>query len=288
VARCVSDADCPPPNGRCEHYGFEGSCTRCAGCPARVDPTGSVITPVITTDPSEHIDHRVTVVGTLFTHPDRSCDDLGPCGTCFPGLTLDGVISLRGSEGAAHTLCGETVGCQEAEDTCLPVWECQPFDIGRRVRATGVFRRIGDPVGSSWHRLATAYALEVDGLEVIDPVSRAGRYAGTLRVLLTEGADCPEMQESVAVELVVADSSEGLVIEPMGPTVTGEAAIPVWAGWHTGQVDPRTPRFFSVESASLGTFSGYFEGATLSGSYTFGLSGPACQVLSHIDAEQVY
>lgn len=288
VPTCASDSDCAPPDGRCVSYGFERSCTMCLDCPAGVDPNGSVTTPVITTDPTEFVDQRVTVVGTLFTHPDTLCDDLGPCGTCFPGLTLDGVIWLRGPDGAGHTLCGETVGCQEAEDTCLPVWECYPFAIGRRVRAAGTFRQVAEPPDAPWRRLASAYALDVEGIEVIESVSQAGRYDGTLNVVSVEGDGCPTTVDSAAIELVVAHSSEGLVIEPMAPDASAEGSIPVWAGWHTGQMDPADALSFSVESSSIGTFSGIFEGRTLSGSYSFGLSGPACRVTSIIEVEQRY
>lgn len=255
-------------------------------CPAPVASTGQVTTPVVTTSPLNFVGEEITVVGTLMTHPSVSCDDFGPCGTCYPSLTLDGVISLQGNEGTAGTLCGEAVECHERVDSCLPQWECYPFEIGRRVRVRGLFEETdGLPPNEPWVRLVNNYVLFVDGIEVIESAQLSGLYAGSFQTESIEGTDCGSFPNSGSIELVVAHSSEGTVLEFMSPE--SDAQIPVWAGWHTGQLGPEDDSF-SVEGSWLGSFSGEFTADGISGTYLWSLSGPDCRVSSSVTAEQVY
>jgi hypothetical protein len=258
-------------------------------CPPPAESDEQVTTPVITTDPQHYIGTEITVVGTLFTNPTVFCNDLGPCGTCYPGLTLDGVITLRGPE-TGDELCGQPVGCSERVDSCLPHWDCWPFEIGRRVRARGIYRQeAGEPPEQPWFRLANGYQLELQGIEPIDPVSLSGLYEGTAWVGSIEGRNCGTFPNSFPIEVVVATSSEGLAVEFMSPG--GDAMPmnqPIWPGWHTGQLEPESDTFTVTGMWPLGTFSGELLSGSVEGIYDYSLSGPDCRVTSTITVTQIH
>jgi hypothetical protein len=246
-------------------------------------------TPFITTDPDSFVDEEVVVVGTLTTIRGYVCDDLGPCGTCYPGLTLDGTIRLEGPAPGGQ-LCDRTIGCVERVDSCLPHWECWPFEIGRRVRARGFLRRGPDttPAQDEWQRLQQGWYLEVTAIEPTDSVVGVGLFEGTAFVGTIEGTGCVPYPNSFPMEVVVSYGSPGFVAELMSPGVTGTTnTLPVWSSWHTGPTGVEPP----IELGGLmglgwlrltATDDGY------SGSYDFSLSGPDCRVESTFEIVQVY
>lgn len=258
-----------------------------ASCPAPVgDDLDQVTTPMITTDPDAFVGEEVVVVGTIVTARAGLCTDDGLCGTCRTGLTLDGVVRLQGP-GGGDLLCDEAMECVERVDSCLPHWECWPFEIGRHVRARGLFRRGPDtsPAADEWQRLQGAYFLEVEAIEPFEPAAGVGLYAGTLFVGGISGEGCPAFPNSLPIELVVAYSSAGVVAEPMSPG-GGDVGAPIWPGWHVGPardaaVELVTPMGLG-RIALLPTAEGY------EATYSYTLSGPACSVESTLELVQVH
>ena len=263
---------------QCEYYGYNNSCSKCTGCPSGAPPNDQVTSAVISTDPERYVNQEITVVGNLFTSRTVDCDDEGPCGTCYPGLTLDGVLSLRGSEGPGRTLCGRQMGCTEREDSCLPQWDCTPFAMGARVRILGVLIDLGGDFDDPWREVTNRYVLEVHGIEEIAGVSSSGLYTGTAYTQSITGDGCGTFPNSSPIELVVVQNSFGLAMEFMAP---GFGQLPLGSGWHTGTTG-HDGLSFTVEHSFLGRFTGALAPDTISGTYEFSLSGVDCQVSSVI------
>ncbi|MBN1771513.1 MAG: hypothetical protein JXB32_09645 [Deltaproteobacteria bacterium] len=276
---------CPPRRVDC----MEGTCVVIDGlepCPAPVGEGETVVTAMITTDPEHFVDREVVVVGTLTTSRCFLCNDLGPCGTCYPSLTLDGVMTLHGPE-AGGAICGELIECRERNDSCLPRWECHPFEIGRRVRVRGTWQQVMDePWETTLDELLNNYRLAVEAMEPADPVAGAGLYAGTITVTYSDHPSVTPF--SSPVELVLAQGSEGAIAELMDPGT----AIPwdgvVASGWHLG-APPAEPGDLVFEAdLGLGRLILSAVATGFAGSYVYSCSGLPCRVESSLSLTQVH
>jgi hypothetical protein len=260
-----------------------------ATCPPAVgSDIAQVTTPVVTTDPDSFVDEEIVVVGTLMTNRSYACTDDGICGTCSPGLTLDGAIRLQGP-GPGGQLCDRSIGCVERVDSCLPHWECWPFEIGRRVRVRGFWRSDHDssPAMDEWERLQQGWHLEVTAIEPTGSVAGVGLFEGTAFVGAIEGSGCVSFPNSFPVEVVVAYGSPGYVAEPMSPGEPGPGSDPFWSGWHTGPAG-EGPTISLAAAMGLGTLVLTATDEGYSGSYEFSLSGLDCRVESTFEFGQVY
>ena len=186
-----------------------------------VDREEAVGTDALLSNPQAWLDQRVTLKGTLTPTFANICDDLGPCGTCDAQLTLDSALWLMGPN-ASSEVCGASLRCFEAMDSCWPEWSCGELSPGSMAIVRGRLRAVGvGPSEDSLEGVLSAYRFEVEALEqVLAFDDELIEVEGLFRGQVMGDSRCPDAQREpreLTMLVSVSPFPDGVRVEFMSP-----------------------------------------------------------------------